>query len=43
MSRHAFMPINVKVVSQEEFDEWINFAREEYASVETSQIKLAAK
>jgi heme/copper-type cytochrome/quinol oxidase subunit 2 len=37
------MPINVKVVSQEEFDEWINFAREEYASVETSQIKLAAK
>ena len=41
--RHAFMPINVKVVSQEEFDEWINFAREEYASVETSQIKLAAK
>ena len=41
--RHAFMPINVKVVSQEEFDEWINFAKEEYASVETSQIKLAAK
>jgi cytochrome c oxidase subunit 2 len=41
--RHAFMPINVKVVSQEEFDEWINFAREEYASAETSQIKLAAK
>jgi heme/copper-type cytochrome/quinol oxidase subunit 2 len=37
------MPINVKVVSQEEFDEWINFAKEEYASVETSQIKLAAK
>jgi hypothetical protein len=31
------------VVSQEEFDEWINFAKEEYASVETSQIKLAAK
>ena len=41
--RHAFMPINVKVVSQEEFDEWINFAKEEYASAETSQIKLAAK
>jgi heme/copper-type cytochrome/quinol oxidase subunit 2 len=37
------MPINVKVVSQEEFNEWINFAKEEYASVETSQIKLAAK
>tara|TARA_B100000780_G_scaffold116977_1_gene82092 strand:- start:1543 stop:2358 length:816 start_codon:yes stop_codon:yes gene_type:complete len=41
--RHSFMPINVKVVSQEEFDEWIEFAKEEYASVETTQIKLAAK
>ncbi|MDA9677603.1 cytochrome c oxidase subunit II [Pelagibacteraceae bacterium] len=41
--RHAFMPINVKVVSQEEFDEWINFAKEEYASAKTSQIKLAVK
>ena len=36
--RHAFMPINVKVVSQEEFDEWINFAREECASVETQSL-----
>ena len=41
--RHAFMPINVKVVSQEEFDQWIEFAKEEYASLETTQIKLAAK
>jgi cytochrome c oxidase subunit 2 len=41
--RHAFMPINVKVVSQEEFDQWIEFAKEEYASIETTQIKLAAK
>ena len=41
--RHAFMPINVKVVSQEEFDEWINFAKEEYASIKQKQFKLAAK
>ena len=30
--KHAFMPINVKVVSQDEFDNWLNFAKEEYAS-----------
>jgi len=28
---HAFMPITVKVVTQEEFDEWIKWAAEEYA------------
>ena len=41
--RHSFMPINVKVVSQEEFDEWIKFAKEEYASIESTQIRLASK
>ena len=30
--KHAFMPINVKVVSQTDFEDWINFAKEEYAS-----------
>ena len=30
--RHAFMPINVKVVSDKEFEDWIGFAKEEYAS-----------
>tara|TARA_Y100001970_G_scaffold287520_1_gene412386 strand:+ start:2873 stop:3703 length:831 start_codon:yes stop_codon:yes gene_type:complete len=30
--RHAFMPINVKVVSDKEFKDWIGFAKEEYAS-----------
>ena len=30
--RHSFMPINVKVVSEKEFQEWIGFAKEEYAS-----------
>lgn len=29
---HAFMPITVKVVTQEEFDEWIEWAKEEYAA-----------
>jgi len=30
--RHAFMPINVKVVSDKAFKDWIGFAKEEYAS-----------
>ena len=30
--KHSFMPINVKVVSQNEFNDWIEFAKEEYAS-----------
>ena len=30
--KHAFMPINVKVVSGKEFEDWIGFAKEEYAS-----------
>ena len=34
--KHAFMPINVKVVSQDEFDKWLNFAKEEYASSKTN-------
>jgi len=34
--KHAFMPINVKVVSQDEFDDWLNFAKEEYASSKTN-------
>jgi len=30
---HAYMPITVKVVSQEEYDQWLKDAKEEYASV----------
>ncbi len=30
---HAFMPITVKVVSQEVFDQWLKTAREEFAGV----------
>jgi|TARA_B110001454_G_scaffold213627_1_gene232124 cytochrome c oxidase subunit 2 len=33
--KHSFMPINVKVVSQNEFNDWIEFAKEEYASSKT--------
>jgi cytochrome c oxidase subunit 2 len=34
--KHAFMPINVKVVTQDEFDNWLSFAKEEYASSKTN-------
>ena len=30
---HAFMPITVKVVTQEEFDAWLVWAEEEYAEI----------
>lgn len=41
---HAFMPITVKVVTQEEFDEWIAWAQEEYASAPASiQVASAAQ
>ena len=43
--KHAFMPINVKVVSQKEFDEWIGFAQDEYASIVSNvqNILIASK
>lgn len=31
-SRHAFMPIAVRVVSEEEFDAWVEEAKEEFAA-----------
>lgn len=41
---HAFMPITVKVVTQEEFDEWVTWAQEEYASAPASvQVASAAQ
>ena len=33
---HAYMPITVKVVSQEEYDEWLDGAIEEYAGTPRS-------
>lgn len=45
--RHAFMPINVKVVSEKEFKKWIDFAQEEYASTNidfnNSKFEIAQK
>lgn len=35
--RHAFMPINVKVVTQEEFDAWLVKAKEEFASADDNK------
>lgn len=37
---HAFMPIRVRVVTQDEFESWTVWAKEEYASIETS-VKFA--
>lgn len=34
--RHAFMPITVKVVSDEEYAEWLQWAKEEYAAAPAS-------
>ena len=39
--KHAFMPINVKVVSDKEFEEWLNFAKSEYASTKVDYSKDA--
>ncbi len=35
--RHAFMPINVKVVSEAEFKEWLVKAKEEFASTDDNK------
>lgn len=40
---HGFMPITVRVVSKEEFENWVKWAQEEYASLETNKtIQLAS-
>ena len=39
---HGFMPIMIEAVSQEEFDAWVEFAREEYASANDSPTEVAA-
>lgn len=42
-ARHAFMPIEVHVVSQSEFDAWIASMQDEYGSLDTNQnIRLAS-
>ncbi len=39
---HAYMPITVKVVSQEAYDAWLEGAREEYAQVATPEPLVVA-
>ena len=39
---HGFMPIMIEAVSQEEFDAWVEFAREEFASANDAPTEVAA-
>ena len=39
---HGFMPIMIEAVSQEEFDAWVEFAREEYAATDETSTEVAA-
>ena len=43
--KHAFMPIAVKVVSEEEYQEWLSEARVKFAKeeIENDKLKLASK
>jgi cytochrome c oxidase subunit 2 len=43
--KHAFMPITVKVVSEEEYEEWLSGAREKFAKdeIENDKLKIASK
>ena len=39
--RHAFMPINVKVVTEAEFEEWLVKAKEEFAEMDDGKVLAA--
>ena len=43
--KHAFMPITVKVVSDEEYKEWLSEARVKFAKeeIESDKLKIASK
>ena len=43
--KHAFMPITVKVVSEEDYQEWLSEARVKFAKeeIENDKLKLASK
>ena len=43
--KHAFMPITVKVVSEEDYQEWLSEAREKFAKeeIENDKLKFASK
>lgn len=42
-ARHAYMPINVRVVTDQEFDEWLNGAKQEFVSREPGAAKQAER
>ena len=43
--KHAFMPIAVRVVSNEEYEDWLSEAKEKFAKeeIENDKLKLASK
>ena len=43
--KHAFMPITVRVVSDEEYEDWLSEAKEKFAKeeIENDKLKLASK
>ena len=42
-ARHAFMPIEVKVVSDAEYAQWLKTAKKKFAAIDPSETQLAAK
>jgi cytochrome c oxidase subunit 2 len=42
-ARHAYMPIEVKVVSQADFDTWLASAKKKFASNGETQVAALAK
>ena len=43
--KHAFMPITVKVVTDEEYEDWLSEAKEKFAKeeIENNNLKLVSK
>ena len=43
--KHAFMPITVKVVTEEEYEDWLSEAKEKFAKeeIENNSLKLVSK
>ena len=43
--KHAFMPITVKVVSEEDYQEWLSEARVKFAKeeIENDKLKIVSK
>ena len=43
--KHAFMPITVKVVTEDEYEDWLSEAKEKFAKeeIENNNLKLVSK